>query len=244
MKKIGILSLATLMSLSLVGCGKDNKKPDTFTSSSITSESDYKTVKGDGDSLITAMSKYKGTYLHATNNEDGSIDVGYFIYTLKKSDDGKYYITQTFGANDDGSVNQTVKNLEREKKGTAYFISHSYGEIIAIPKNVYVAVSGESAPTFATRTYYTRTGTSDENYVYTLLTAAPADWSTNYTSYFKVDHVEYENVSKVDWKAQNTPVVGGKMYYKVGNLEYKKDTSGKVTSVVATLNVYRIDPIV
>ena len=31
------------------------------------------------------MNKYKGTYLHATNNEDGSIDIGYFIYTLKKA---------------------------------------------------------------------------------------------------------------------------------------------------------------
>ena len=29
------------------------------------------------------------------------------------------------------------------------------------------------------------TGESEGNYVYTLLTAAPADWATNFTSYFK-----------------------------------------------------------
>ncbi len=241
MKKIfkaGAISLATLMVFGLTGCGCDNR-PDTFTNASVTSESDYKVVSSDADDVMAAMSKYKGTYLHATVNEDGSVNVGYFIYSLKKAEDGSYYITQTFGANDDGSVNQTVKNLEREKKGTAYFISHSYGEITGTARNVYVAVTGDTAPTFATRTYYSKDGDT-----YTLLTAQPSDWATNYTSYYKVDHVEYDDVSKVDWKDENTPVVGAKMYYNVEKLEYKKDSNDKVTSVSATLKVYKIDPIV
>lgn len=44
----------------------------------------------------------------------------------------------------------------------------------------YVAVSGASAPTFETDTYYKL-----ENGVYTLLTEEPSDWSTAWTSYYK-----------------------------------------------------------
>lgn len=255
MKKLGIISLATLLTLSVTGCGKISNEDgaewakengyikyessDTFTSSSITSESDYKVVSANADKLMAAMSKYKGTYLHATINQDGSVDVGYFIYSLKKADDGSYYITQSFGANNDGSVNQTVKNLERTGKGTAYFISHSYGEIVGTPRNVYKAVTGESAPTWAIKTYYSKSGET-----YTLTTSEPSNWSTNYTDYYLLDYIAYDDVYKVDWKAEDTPVTGAKMYYTVDKLDYSKDDNGKITAVKATLKVYKIDPIV
>ena len=254
-KKIGVISLSSLMVLGIAGCGKisddegakwaEDKgyvkyiSSDAFTSASKTNESSYKVVSAEADDLIAAMSKYKGTYLHATINEDGSIDVGYFIYSLKKNTDNTYTITQSFGVNNDGTVNQTVKNLERTGKGTAYFISHSYGELVGTPRNVYTAVTGESAPTWAANTYYSKSGET-----YTVTTSAPSDWATTYTNYYKVDHVEYDDVNKVNWTSENTPVVGAKMYYTVGELKYNKNSEDKVTSVTATLNVYNIDPIV
>lgn len=243
MKNIKIISLAALLTVGIVGCGRNNGKQDTFTNASVTEESAYKVVSAKADDLIAAMGKYKGTYLHATVNEDDSVDVGYFIYTLVKGEDGSYYINQRFGANSDGSVNQTVKNLERERKGTAYFISHSYGEIEGTPRNVYKAVTGTSAPTWQASKYYSRSGT-EGNYSYSPVTVAPSDWSTTYTNYFVVDYIAYDDVGKVDWKSADTPVVGAKMYYTVENLDYAKNSDGKVNSVTAKLKVYRIDPIV
>lgn len=251
--KIGAASLAALMVFGAAGCGKISNKDgaewaekngyikyessDAFTSSSVTSESDYKVVSAEADDLMAAMSRYKGTYLHATINEDGSVDVGYFIYALKKASDGSYYIEQNFGANDDGTVNQTIKNLERTGKGTAYFISHSYGEFVGT--TTYTAVAGASAPTWAANTYYSRSGT-EGNYTYTVTTAEPTDWATTYTTYY-VSNTTY---AKVDWKGENTPVTGAKMYYTVEKIDYTKNTAGKITSVKAKLNVYNIDPIV
>lgn len=253
-KRLSAISLASLMVFGVAGCGKISDEEgakwaqdngyvkyvtsDAFTSASKTAESAYKVVSAEADDLIATMSKYKGTYLHATINEDGSVDVGYFIYTLKKNEDNTYTITQSFGANDDGTVNQTVKNLERTRKGTAYFISHSFGELIGTPRNVYAALTGESAPTWTANTYYSKSGET-----YTVTTSEPSDWSTAYTNYYKVDHVEYDDVDKVNWTSENTPVVGAKMYYTVEKLDYTKD-GDKVTSVKATLKVYNIDPIV
>ena len=246
--KIGAMSLAALLVFGAAGCSvsdKDGKawaekngyvkyeSSDTFTSASVTEESSYKVVSGQADDVIAAMNKYKGTFLHATINEDGSVDVGYFIYALKKASDGSYYIEQGFGANADGSVNQTIKNLERTKKGTAYFISHSFGEMVGT--TTYTAVTGASAPTWAANTYYSRTGT-EGNYTYTLVAAEPADWATTYTNYY-TGELTY---NKVNWSSENTPVVGAKMYYNVDKIDY----NGKVTSVKATLKVYKIDPIV
>ena len=52
--------------------------------------------------------------------------------------------------------------------------------------DVYSPVTGESAPTWESDTYYSKSGST-----YTLTTSEPEDWSTNYTDYYTKSTGQY-----------------------------------------------------
>lgn len=57
--------------------------------------------------------------------------------------------------------------------------AETYPKFTYVEDDVYSAVTGDSAPTWESNKYYSRSG-----HTYTLTTSEPVDWSTNYTSYY------------------------------------------------------------
>ena len=114
MKKIAVLFLALMMTLSMVAMAEVAQSPaaDVFTSASVANY--YADAALTGDALMEAVNGQTGFYLICTTNPDGSPNAGYFIFAIKKLND-KYYIQ--LGLAD----NQSKANLESTGKGLAVY---------------------------------------------------------------------------------------------------------------------------
>lgn len=71
----------------------------------------------DGDTLMDAVNSYSGSYVVATVNEDGSPQVGFYIYSMVK-DGEDYYVLLGL------AENQTRVNLEREGQAMALYAAN------------------------------------------------------------------------------------------------------------------------
>ncbi len=74
----------------------------------------YGTFGISGDDLMNAINSYSGFYAVATVNEDGTPNVGFFVYGCKKVED-KYYISLGI------SENQTRLNVLRTGEAVAMY---------------------------------------------------------------------------------------------------------------------------
>lgn len=153
------------------------KYVDTFTTASI-KNTGYAGCFEEGQALLDAMTAKKGVTTISTINPDGTVDVAYIRFALSYDETtSKWLITAGIGGtNEDGTLCQTAQNILREKKGTAYFMSHSYTEQVP----TFAKVTGDTAPEFEEGKYYGYAKRTD----YSLLKEAPEDWATNYGNYF------------------------------------------------------------
>ena len=84
----------------------------------------------EGDALMDAVNSYSGSYVVSTVNEDGSPQVGFYIYSMVK-DGEDYYVLLGL------AENQTRVNLERDGRAMALYAANPDSE----SENQY-AVSG------------------------------------------------------------------------------------------------------
>ena len=72
-----------------------------------------------GDDLMNAVNSYTGSYVVSTVNEDGTPQVGFYIYSMVKDEEtGTYYVLLGLAAN------QTRVNLERTKEAMALYAAN------------------------------------------------------------------------------------------------------------------------
>ena len=74
-----------------------------------------------GDDLMDALNSYSGFYTVTTVNEDGTPQVGYYIYGCLKYND-KYYLTMGI------APNQTYNNLVANGEGIAVYAASPSGD--------------------------------------------------------------------------------------------------------------------
>ncbi len=92
---------------------------DTFTSASV--KNFYGKTALEGKELVKAINSTSGFYIISTTNPDGSANAAFAIYRAKEYK-GKTYLQMLFGEN------QTLQNLNREKKGVAVYARPPEGE--------------------------------------------------------------------------------------------------------------------
>ncbi len=88
---------------------------DAFTSASVANY--YAQYALAGDDLMNAVNSQVGTYLVATTNPDGTPNVGYFIFAIKKLND-KYYVQLGL------AENQSKANLEANGVGLGIYVAN------------------------------------------------------------------------------------------------------------------------
>ncbi len=117
MKKFFALFLALMMVVPMAAMAEAVPSPvaDAFTSASQANY--YAQYALAGDDLMNAVNSQTGTYLIATVNPDGTPNVGYFIFAIKKLND-KYYVQLGL------AENQSKVNLEATGTGLGIYVAN------------------------------------------------------------------------------------------------------------------------